>query len=176
MFNELLQSDDDTLIETAITAYRQRYATVGYRENRVYDGIPEALTELKATGVRLFVATSKPLEYARPIIVEQGLDPYFEELYGASLDGRLSHKRDLLAKLIAEQAPDLSRSVMVGDRKYDIEGAREVGLPGIAVSWGFGDSAELNAARPAGSCDSPSELAGAIGSTVGFSLPAQPPP
>ncbi|MDP6403846.1 MAG: HAD hydrolase-like protein [Alphaproteobacteria bacterium] len=167
VFVDLLQSDDGELIERAITTYRQRYATVGYRENRVYEGIPEALAELQEAGLRLFIATSKPLDYARPIISEQGLGSYFEELYGASLDGTLSHKRDLLAKLIAEQHPQLSRSVMVGDRKYDIEGAREVGLPCLAVRWGFGDADELAAARPAAQCDEPVELAGTICAILG---------
>jgi phosphoglycolate phosphatase len=169
VLGELLQSDDEDLIKAGIAIYRQRYAGLGYRENRVYDGIPEALAELKQAGLRLFLATSKPLDYARPIIIEQGLGPFFAELYGASLDGKLSHKRDLLSKLIAEQGPNLSRSIMVGDRKYDIEGAHEVGLPCIAVSWGYGEAAELGAACPAAVCDAPSELAAAILAIIAIS-------
>ncbi|MDP6067759.1 MAG: HAD hydrolase-like protein [Alphaproteobacteria bacterium] len=167
VLGELLQSDDEDLIQAGVAIYRQRYAGVGYRENRVYDGIPEALAELQKAGVRMFVATSKLLDYARPIINEQGLGPYFVELYGASLDGTLSHKQDILAKLIAEQDPDLSRSVMVGDRKYDIEGARDVGLPCIAASWGFAESDELAAARPAALCHGPGELAAAVRAFLG---------
>jgi phosphoglycolate phosphatase len=142
----------------ALALYRERFSTVGLSENAVYPGIPEALAQLRAQGVRLFVATSKPHVYARPIVEHFGLSAYFEAVYGSELDNRNADKADLLRVLIREQALDPREAVMIGDREHDAIGARANGLAAIGVSWGYGSRAELAAAGVAMIADSPDEL------------------
>ena len=131
-------------VDRMLALYRERYDAIGMFENEVYDGVPAALGKLRARGDRLFVATSKREADAQRIVEHFGLDPYFDGVYGAQLDGRGADKGEVIAAAIAgarlETAP---RIVMIGDRRYDALGARAVGIPAIGALWGYGDRAEL---------------------------------
>jgi phosphoglycolate phosphatase len=91
-FAKLLASDDDALTERAVAFYRERFGTVGLFENEVYDGIPEVLEALQKNGHTLYVATSKPVVYAKRIIDHFGLHRYFKWIFGSELDGTRSDK------------------------------------------------------------------------------------
>lgn len=129
----------------ALEFFRERYATVGLFENKVYEGIPEMLQELKKKGKRLAVATSKKEETAVRILKHFEMDEYFEVIGG---DNR-EIGRDTKAKVIEHvlETMDASKSdvVMVGDRKFDVEGAHSVGIPCIAIEYGYGDRDEFEA-------------------------------
>ncbi|WP_352399728.1 HAD-IA family hydrolase [Anaerotignum sp.] len=129
----------------ALEFFRERYATVGLFENKVYEGIPEMLQELKKKGKRLAVATSKKEETAVRILKHFKIDQYFEVIGG---DNR-ELGRDTKAKVIAHvmEVMNVSKSdvIMVGDRKFDVEGAHSVGIPCIAIEYGYGDRDEFEA-------------------------------
>lgn len=146
--------------EAAVAAYRERFATEGLFENRVYEGIPEAMHTLRAAGHSLALATSKPQIFARRITDHFGLAPMLSVQAGATLDGRLSSKTDILAHAIADTGADPALSVMVGDRSYDIDAARALGVASIGVRWGYGTGAELSAADAI--CDTPADLPQAV--------------
>ena len=129
----------------AIEVFRSRYLTVGKFENYPYPGIREALEALKAQGHRLFVATSKPEPQAKEIMAHFALDPYFERIAGATLDGSRSHKADVITYLLSLTG-DVGQTVMVGDTAYDVLGAAEHGIPTIGVSWGYGEVADMKKA------------------------------
>lgn len=129
----------------AIEVFRSRYLTVGKFENYPYPGIREALESLKAQGHRLFVATSKPEPQAKEILAHFALDPYFEKIAGATLDGSRSHKADVITYLLSLTG-DVGQTVMVGDTAYDVLGAAEHGIPTIGVSWGYGEVADMKKA------------------------------
>lgn len=156
---------DDPL--EALKHYRARYTDVGLFENRVYDGIPEALAQLKAEGFTLYLATAKPIVYARRITAHFGLASFFDAEFGPELDGTrndkgelLRHARDVLG------LPRSQRGLMVGDRLHDYEASRAADLSSLAVSWGYGDATEW--ARFDGVCDSPAELASAVRDICGI--------
>ncbi|WP_312047893.1 HAD hydrolase-like protein [Anaerotignum sp.] len=119
--------------QRALGFFRERYATVGLFENKVYEGIPEMLEELKKKGKCLAVATSKKEETAVRILKHFEIDGYF----------------DIKAKVIEYVLETLGAkkedAIMVGDRKFDVEGAHLVGIPCIAVEFGYGDRAEFEA-------------------------------
>jgi phosphoglycolate phosphatase len=142
-FAELLGSDGSDEIEAAIALYRERFGETGMFENELYDGISGLLAELLGTGHRLFVATSKLTVFARPILVHFGLDHWFEEVRGSELDGTNNAKVNLLRGLLEARSLDPAETVMIGDRRYDIEGAR---ANAIAVAYGYGTEEELSAA------------------------------
>ena len=83
--------------DAAIAAYRADYSTRGWAMNRLFDGVPQLLADLRAAGVRLAVATSKAEPTARRILEHFGLDGHFEVIAGASLDGARATKTDVMA-------------------------------------------------------------------------------
>lgn len=133
--------------EEAVKYYRERFGVKGLFENEVYDGVPELLQQLKEKGKVLVLATSKPEEYAVKILKHFDLEKYFDYIAGATMDGSRNEKADVIAYALQIcGVEDVSEAVMVGDRKYDILGAREHGLDAIGVLFGFGEYEELQAA------------------------------
>ena len=145
-------------IELAVRHYRARFDGIGWRENRVYDGIGECLELLRSRGHRCFVATSKPTIFADRIIDHFGLAGFFEHVYGSELDGRRGDKTELLDWIRRQEGIDPVDTVMIGDRKFDVIGAASHGIRAIGVLWGYGSADELRAAGPVTLCRHPSEL------------------
>lgn len=149
-----------------IESYRQYYATAMY-ETTVFPGVAAVLDALHADGRRLAVATSKPEQYARPIIDHLGLDSFFETVGGDDLDGSRKSKALVIEKVLQRLGrPDPADVVMIGDREHDVLGAREHGIDTVAAGWGYAMPGELEAARPAALCATPRELAAALGVTI----------
>lgn len=148
----------DAQVDRAMAIYRDRFATVGLFENRVYPHIPEGLATLAAQH-RLFVATSKPQVFAERIIEHFGLSPYFSAVYGSELDGRLAHKGDLIAHVLASVGLRPQETLMVGDRYHDIAGALHNHIVPVGVLWGYGSVEELQQAGAEHFLYDPSELA-----------------
>ena len=144
--------------DEGLRLYRLRYGETGLFENRVYDGIPDLLQDLKADGWRLYVATSKARPYALRIVEHFGLAPFFLETYGSGLDGSLQHKDALLAHALADAQVDPVGAIMIGDRKFDVLGAGANGLRTIGVAWGYGSRAELEEAGAAAVVSAPAEV------------------
>ena len=149
--------------EEALALYRTRYGETGLFEAVVYDGVPDALSQLKRSGARLFLCTSKPAVYANRILARFHLEGYFEEVYGSELDGRFEDKGDLIAHILAERGLDPADCVMWGDRKHDVVGAGRHTIPTIGALWGFGGEQELREAGAAVLCAAPAEVPAAFG-------------
>jgi phosphoglycolate phosphatase len=149
---------DEVLAKRAVTLYRERFSDVGLYENSLYDGIHELLTALRAAELRLFVATSKAEIYASRIIDHFGLSGYFERVYGAELDGTRGEKTELLHYALGRNGLAGDRTIMVGDRSFDMIGARNNAMTPIGVLYGYGDAAELRDAGAQHLCATPKEL------------------
>ncbi len=143
-------------IENALKIYRERYLTVGKFENRPYDNIEKLLTTLKNAGHRLFVATSKPEETSIEILDHFGLSKYFEGICGATFDKSRDSKSAVIRYLIDKYHPE--NMIMVGDTVFDVEGASEMGINTIGVSWGFGKREALLAAGAIAIAETQEEL------------------
>lgn len=143
----------------AVTFYRQRFETEGIFENTLYEGVPALLESLKKSGKTLLVATAKPTVHAKRILMHENIADYFTEIVGSNLDGTRENKGEVIAyALDCLENPDKASILMIGDRMHDIIGARDNGLPAIAVGYGYGTSAELTAAKPAGFVNSVEQL------------------
>lgn len=145
---KLLQSDNDELAEQALALYRERFSTIGLFENEVYPEVAETLEKLQQQGYRLYVATAKPTIYAEQILVHFDLAKYFKKIYGSELTGERTNKGELITYLLEQENLDATATVMVGDREFDILGARQNGVKSIAVSYGYGTTEELAQAQP----------------------------
>ncbi len=132
----------------AVEYYREYYQKTGIYENYVYEGIPELLKELKAVGITLLVATSKPEPFARLIMEHYHLADYFTYIAGATMDNKTRVKKADVIRYAMQncEAEDKKKLVMVGDRKHDILGAKEVGIDSVGVLFGYGDREELEQA------------------------------
>ena len=131
----------EQLADRALALYRKRYADTGWKECTVYPGIPEMLEALVAGGLSLAIATSKPHVYASRIATHFKFDRSISNVFGSELDGTRSDKRELLAFALARTGS--ACAAMVGDRRYDIAGARHNDIPAIGVDWGFAEKNEL---------------------------------
>lgn len=152
----------DVLAAEALAYYRERYAVTGLFENRVYDGIPEALAALKAAGPRLYVATSKARVYAERILERFGLAEFFTIIFGSELDGTNIRKTDLLRHALSVSGENPAQALMVGDREHDAIGALANGLTPVGVLWGYGSREELTGAGVKRLMEWPAELAGLL--------------
>ena len=121
--------------EEAVGYFRVNYADFGKDQCHPYAGIAEALAELKAAGYRLHVGTSKPEHFARLLLERFDLMGYFDCVVGATTDGTREKKIDVLKCLLNKI--DTRDVLMIGDTRYDVEGARELGIDTLGVSWGY---------------------------------------
>jgi phosphoglycolate phosphatase len=146
-------------LDEGIRAYREYYGSVGLLENRVYDGIPEALARLREAGIRLVLATSKPEPFAQRIVEHFGLAPLLDHVAGATLDGTVARKADVVARALAAVGVEPGADVvMVGDRSHDVLGAAEHGVTCIGVEWGYAAPGELEAAGAIAVARTPGQL------------------
>lgn len=149
---------DPAEIERAVSFYRERFEIEGWREHTIYAGIGETVETLHDAGYRLAVVTAKNEPHARRIVSALPFGHRFEDVIGATPDGRLSHKPELIAEALARLALPAAACTMIGDRHLDIEGAAHHGMRGIGVLWGFGDEPELRAAGAHALARTPDEL------------------
>ena len=127
-------------------AFRQHYGESGLLGSEAYPGIGGCLEEMQQAGLRIDPATSKRATFARRILEHLELTSYFDGIHGSAASGELDHKPELLAHILSEHNISPSRSLMVGDRRYDISGAHAVGMRGLGVLWGYGSRDELETA------------------------------
>lgn len=131
----------------AVAFYREYYAPKGIYENVLYDDIPRMLNELKSMGCKIYLATSKPEDFAIKILKFFQIDQYFDFIGGATMDEKRTTKIEVIKYVIEKGGiEDMSKAVMVGDREYDILGAHNVGMPSIGVLYGYGSLRELSGA------------------------------
>ena len=166
-FGKIFNSQDEAPIQRALALYRERFEKTGMYENVVYPEIPAALAVLKEAGHRLFVATAKPGIFALGIIEHFELGPFFDEVYGSELDGRLTDKGELIAHLLEAENLAARETIMVGDRDMDIAGAHTNQVRAIGVAYGYGGRAELTQAGADGLCETPLEIPDVVEQLLG---------
>ena len=139
--------------QQAIAYYRERFKPIGMFENAVYDGIPELLRKMKENGKVNLIASSKPEEFVKTILEHFDIAKYFDIIVGASMDESRNTKEAVIEEALfqlksTDQYGQYSddKCVMIGDRKYDIQGAKYFGLRNIGVSYGFAPEGELEEA------------------------------
>ena len=149
-FREFYGMDQEQAAE-AVAKYRERFSEKGLYENEIYPGMKRLLENLKTAGRHLAVASSKPEHFVKKILVYFDIDGYFEVIVGSELDGTRCQKEEVVAEALRRFFPDgnipCDDIVMVGDRKFDIIGGREMGLHQIGVAYGYAPEGELEAAE-----------------------------
>ncbi len=140
---------NDTEAGKAVKKYRERYSVTGWKECKLAEGTEELLQNLKKRGKTVALATCKPEKYAKMILDYFNISEYFDFIGGAELDtkGR-TDKYDVIEYVISNlkiSEMNRSKTVMVGDTLYDIDGANAAGIASIGVLFGYGTKEELKA-------------------------------
>lgn len=141
-----------------VEKYRERFNVTGIFENKIYPGIADMLKVLKEAGCKLSIASSKPTVLVERILEHFAIRKYFDCVVGSNLDGTRTKKEEVVEEALFQLACVKERTVMVGDRKFDIEGARAFGLMGVGVSFGYAQGNELEEAGADYIVDSVEEL------------------
>lgn len=149
IFAAVLSTEDVSVLDRAVAAYRVRFNEVGIFENALYEGVAEALDRLCRAGHLLQVVTAKPAAAARRVVQHFGIEQRFVAVRGPELSARACDKADLVRAALHLADSSAHESVMVGDRAADIHAAHQHGVPAVAALWGYGSHAELMAAAPA---------------------------
>ena len=145
-FREVYGFSEEQAAE-AVRQYRVYYVDRGWRENVPYKGIDTFLGALKASGKKLLVATSKPEVTSIRILRHFKLDGYFDLICGPPPDDLEASRKPRVIEDALRRAgvSDRGSAVMVGDRRFDVEGAHAVGLKAVGVLYGYGSREELTA-------------------------------
>lgn len=143
----------------AVEVYREYFSVTGLFENEVYPHIPELLNALKKAGKILLVASSKPEVFVLRILEHFDLLRFFDGVGGAAMDESRTNKADVVEYILGKAGvTDRSRCILVGDRKFDVNGAHEAGMDAMAVTYGYGSPEELTAAQPEHIAHTPKEI------------------
>lgn len=144
---------DEEQTASAVEKYRERFNDQGIYENEIYPGIAEMLAALKACGKTLAIASSKPTPFVERILDYFEIRKYFDYIIGSNMDGTRGRKEEVVEEALRQMLPAGMTSAekkaevaMVGDRRFDIEGAKEHGITSVGVSFGYAPEGELEQA------------------------------
>ncbi len=154
----LMPDADEPRRAALLHDYRLCYDATGWQENSVYPGVHALLESLKSSGWQLFVCTAKRKDFTLRVLEKFDLSRYLLAVYADTPEAPDHSKTALLRRLMEEHALDPATTFMIGDRHFDIEAARANGVTSIAVSYGYGTSEELEAARPDHTCHAVEDL------------------
>lgn len=142
---------DGEQADRAMKKYRERFSTTGLYENEIYPGIADMLRDLNKKGFQLAVASSKPTIFVEKILEHFEIRQYFQAVVGSELDGRRVSKdqvvQETLRQLFGDKPIQCQEVYMIGDRRFDMEGARAMQVESIGVTYGYGGMEELKEAH-----------------------------
>ena len=143
----------------AVAVYRERYNKIGLFECSLYPGVRECIEKLKAQGYLIGMASSKPEVSCRRILEHFGILELFDDVVGATFDGRIDTKEEVLNEVMRRWS-DVPKDEMclIGDTMFDVEGANQVGIRTVAVNFGFGNVQEMVEAGAVAVCDDMEEV------------------
>lgn len=148
-FEQFYHMDAETA-KQAVAKYRERFQTVGLYENEIYDGMADLLKTLKEGGCRLAVASSKPTVFVKKILEHFDVVQYFDVVVGSELDGSRAKKEEVVQEALRQLDPkgqvSSGQMVMIGDRYFDVQGAKAHHLDSIGVAYGYAAEGELQQA------------------------------
>lgn len=140
---------DEKMAKEATAKYRERFSSIGIYENKLFDQTDDLLSALKTAGKKVALATSKPTKFAKIIMENFNIIQYFDVIYGSEFDGTRYTKTDVICDVLKEFGIDGEKHdsvVMVGDREYDVIGAKNCNIASIGVRYGYAVDGELEAA------------------------------
>lgn len=133
---------DAAKADELVRKFRERYTNKGVFESKLYDGIKELLISLKKDNIKLGIASSKPKDYIETLLDHFGIKQFFDSVCGVTFTADCESKISIIARCQKELAVPGNECLMVGDKKYDIHGAKENLIDSVGVLWGYGTKFE----------------------------------
>ena len=124
----------------AIELYRERHWKIGWTEAPVYEGIFELLYTLKKQGAHIALASSKPLALCEKVLTYFGIRSFFDAVSAPDEKNISGDKCALIKAALPEK---FDHACMVGDRSFDMLGAKQAGVTAIGALYGYGTREEL---------------------------------
>lgn len=137
---------NETEASMAVEYYRERYTPIGWEECSPFPGMHELMHRLREMGAKIAVATSKPRHFAEKILEKYDMRDAFDIVCGSELDGTRGQKWEVIEYALNTFGISPDESIMVGDRKYDVIGAKKCGVDCVGVRFGYAEPGELEEA------------------------------
>lgn len=134
---------DAATADKLVKKYRERYTNKGLLESKMYDGIKELLVKLKKEGIKLGIASSKPQDYVEALLDHNTIKSYFDVICGVSFSADCESKANIISRCLKELETAGNETLMVGDKSYDINGAKANMIDSVGVMWGYGSRVEF---------------------------------
>ncbi len=133
----------DEVAEETVRLFREYFSVYGWWDNKLYAGVSKMLETLRGRGKKIILATSKPEIFAKKILRLFNIEKYFDFIGGATLDHTRVEKSQVLEYSLRASSAEKEDSILVGDRKFDAEGAHAVGIDSLGVLYGYGTREEI---------------------------------
>lgn len=133
----------DEMAHTLTAKYRELYTDNAMYRLTLFEGVREMLEEMKAKGIKMAIASSKPEKFFSKLLKHLGITEYFDVVCGASLGDIHNTKQAIIARAMEELSAEKDKTLMVGDRVFDIDGAKQNGIKSAGVVFGFDYTEEL---------------------------------
>lgn len=156
-FSRVFGLDEEQSL-AAVEKYRERYRAGGMLELDIYDGIEELVKRLRSLGVKTAVVTSKPDRFIHRILAHYGIEGFFDCVCAPLDKNGDTSKCELINRAVGNLCCSKETTVMVGDRMYDIQGAKLAGVKSVGILWGYGTREELENAGADNISESVEEL------------------
>lgn len=134
---------DPSKADELVKKFRERYTNQGLLESELYGGIKELLADLKKENIKIGIASSKPQDYIEALLDHFGVKKYFDAICGVSFTADCESKANIITRCVRELDVTGNEIIMVGDKKYDIEGAKANLIDSVGVLWGYGSRIEF---------------------------------
>ncbi len=141
-----------------VAEYRKHYRAGGMFECDLYDGVGQMLADLYGSGIQMAIASSKPGEFVKRILSHIEIDKYFSFVSAPIIGEREPTKCELITAVIEALGADKASTVMVGDRMFDVDGAKQAGIKSVGVLYGFGSEEEIISHGADVICRTPQEI------------------
>ena len=145
LLRKLFTGDDNT-IRALMPEWRELYSRRGILNSRLYSGVKGMLIDLKENRRNLIIISKKPEPFVKMLLAKFGIERLFDDLYAISLSQTEFDKVSAINDWIEKKNADRNASVMVGDRKEDIDAGKASGISTIGVAFGYGTEEELHLA------------------------------
>ena len=129
--------------EALVKKFRERYTNEGVYESELYEQIEPLLRSLKKDGIKLAIASSKPQQYVEMLLEKFGIGSCFDAVCGVSFQADCESKQSIISRSVKALEISPKDAVMVGDRSYDMDGAKTNLMDSIGILWGYGSKFEL---------------------------------
>jgi len=141
IFEGLVEESQKQHIGSLLNHFKYNYDREGYKNTRVFDGVPSLLNALHDKEYILHIVTNKRLAPTISLIEMFNWSSIFKSVYSLdSFTPALLNKEYLIREVLIEQSIDVNTACYIGDRNEDGEAAQVNGLDFIMIEWGYDKS------------------------------------